>query len=409
MTRLKKNTKPNIAGTTTNASTHVPGQHLGHSLQETRFVMRLLQVSDEWTVSIEVFDDVGVEAANGSRIAEQDKSTLEDNPISDRAIGLWKTLSNWINAINSGELDVEKTKFDIYVSRPKKGEIAESFSRASSITEALVAIRNAREKLWGASPSNNYKDRLPETIKEYVNNFLGADEVVACKLIVAFSLLFGSGSPQSDLRELMKNQLIDDDLIDDVMAHAQGWVKNRIDLLLEQKKPASIPKKEFKIELVSYIKRTRLSRILISVARDPEQGEIEENLRLKTYIRQLEIISCDDVERIRAVNDFIRASTNRTRWSEQGIVHRKSFDEFEEGLIRAWENYKRKTSLLSHLTNDSDRGKNLYSDCSLHQTTLQGMDVPPHFIPGSYHSLSDKEIIGWHPNYKDELKLKGEE
>ena len=94
--------------------------------------MRLLEAEPGWTVSLEVFEDVGVETAEGKRVAEQVKSTYKGNPISDRAVDLWKTFSNWIDAVSCGNLQLDKTTFEIYVSRPKTGDIVSRFSKASS-------------------------------------------------------------------------------------------------------------------------------------------------------------------------------------------------------------------------------------------------------------------------------------
>jgi hypothetical protein len=37
------------------------------------------------------------------------------------------------------------------------------------------------------------------------------------------------------------------------------------------------------------------------------------------------------------------------------------------------------------------------------QLRLQGMDVPFHFIPGSFHTLAETLDVGWHPRYREVL------
>ena len=132
---------------------HVPGQYLGYSLQTTRFLVHLLEADLGCTISLEVFEDVGVETIEGSKIAEQAKSTLKGNPVSNRSIDLWKTFSNWVDSAKSGELNPDTTRFELYVSHPRKGEIAESFSKVKSKDEARVAFQNARTILWGSAPT----------------------------------------------------------------------------------------------------------------------------------------------------------------------------------------------------------------------------------------------------------------
>ena len=47
----------------------------------------------------------------------QTKSSLTGNPIADRAVDLWRAFTNWINAVEAGQLSVEDTIFCIHVFR----------------------------------------------------------------------------------------------------------------------------------------------------------------------------------------------------------------------------------------------------------------------------------------------------
>jgi hypothetical protein len=380
-----------------------PGQYLGYSLQATRFLMRLLDAPAGWTVSLEVFEDVGVETGQGNRIAEQDKSSLEANPVSDRAVDLWKTLSNWLDAAQSGELNPETTKFVLYVSHPKTGEIVESFARARSSAEAREALLQAREKLWGPSSTFPFRPRVSRTIAPYVDKIFEADEHMICRIIQNFQFESGSGSPQEDLRAVFATRLIPPEIVDDALAYALGWVKENTDRLIEQKKWARISVESFQAAIVSFVRKHDNRTILNTFATKPSHEQIQHDLRIRTYVRQLDMIEADDEQKIRAVTDFLRASVDRTQWSAKGLVHASSFDEFEEGLVRTWDNHKRKTEIKFPAHSDVQKGQYLYLECSSHQATLEGLQVPPHFTPGSFHALADEPVIGWHPHYRREL------
>ncbi len=176
-------------------TSQVPGQYLGYSLQTTRFLARLLEAEAGWTVSLEVFEDVGIETTEGNRIVEQVKSNYDNNPISDRSEGFWKTFSNWIDAVQNGDLRLEKTSFEIYISKPSTGDIAVSFSNAHTIEEARRALIEARDKLWGHAPDFNLKPKVSSTIEPYVSKVFKTDETIVCKIIKAFLFSCGSGSP----------------------------------------------------------------------------------------------------------------------------------------------------------------------------------------------------------------------
>jgi len=59
-------------------SPHVPNQYGGFSLQETRLTALLLEAAPGSILSLEVFEDVGVDLPDGRRIAEQSKSSLSE-------------------------------------------------------------------------------------------------------------------------------------------------------------------------------------------------------------------------------------------------------------------------------------------------------------------------------------------
>ena len=244
------------------------------------------------------------------------------------------------------------------------------------------------------------------SICQYVDNVFLTDEDFVCEIIKNFTLEFGSGSPQSDLKKLLAdNPFVPPDLIDDVDSHLQGWVKKKIDLLLEQKRIAIISFDEFKNEANSYVRSVDNRTILSSFAPFPNKEEVEKNL-LRTYIQQLELIDSNTNEKICAINDYIRAAIDRNNWAKNGIINEKSFVELEDKLRRKWQNTKTKTVIQYTNKSDPEQGKLIYSECMSFETDLQGLPLPPHFIPGNYHSLSEELNIGWHPNFDKLLSRK---
>ncbi len=398
--------KKNNNTTTTNSgkkSPHVPNHYGGFSLQETRLTARLLEADPGSVLSLEVFEDVGVELPDGTRIAEQSKSSLDGNPVSDRAVDMWKTLSNWVEAVNGGELDPTKTRFELYVSKPVNGPIVDSFSKASSKVEALAALEATKTKLWGPPPAHAKKTNLAVSICDYVNLFLGADQDITCAIITAFSLIQGGGIPQEDFENLFRNKIISEQNIELVANQALGWVKSRTDKLIQQGKPAYVDRDEFFTELNAFVRRVDRQNILRSFASDPTQNQIDQDLAAKTYVRQLKLLDTEYDRQVEAVTDYLRSSADRTIWSAQGLVHSESFTEFESDLRSAWKNLKTEADLTCVNPTEVNRGQLLYSKCCLYTATLQNMEINSSFTRGSFHTLADDQIIGWHPDYKSKL------
>lgn len=386
-------------------SSNVPGQYLGYSLQLMRVLSRLLEAEEGDVISLELFDDVGVDKRNGHKIAEQGKSTLNGNPVSDRAVDLWKTFSNWVEYVESGVLKIDKTKFDIYVSRPKDGDIVNAFTKAVTQAEAKAALTSAKTKLWGPPPKNALKPHLPKTISPFVNHVLEADEGIVCKIIQSFSLLCGEGCSHESLKTLLTKKLVHKDIVDTVILYALGWLKVKTDSLLEKKQAAIVSYEEFHRELTSFVRKADRRQLLVSFAPAPQKSEIHADLtRARNYVRQLELIESAESDIIRAISDYLRASKDRTVWGVMGHVNHTSFDEFEEDLQRIWQNLEKQGKIRYGHLSDEDKGKMLYLECSQYKGKLEGLDVPSHFTPGSFHALADVPSLGWHPNYKNKLK-----
>jgi hypothetical protein len=179
------------------------GQALGYSLQYTRLTALLLEAGDKSCCTLEVLDDVAEQEPEGKTKLFQSKSALTDNPVADRAISLWKTLFNWLELVKAGHVPTE-TLFEIYVSRPVNGELVDSFHNCRSDKDAKMAIKKARDLLWGKGPDFPKRAVLSKILSRYVNPVLGADEKLLGPILVNLQLKCGSGSPQADIETVIR-------------------------------------------------------------------------------------------------------------------------------------------------------------------------------------------------------------
>jgi hypothetical protein len=212
-------------------STNVPGTYLGFSLQASRFLMRLLQAEAGDVVCLEVFEDVGVERADGSRVVEQNKSNQTYNALSDRVLDIWKTMANWAKAVVAGELDANTTQFEIFTAKPASGPIATSFRDANTIEQATAAIEAAHQVLLGQLKKNG-KPSLGEAVEPHVSAFFGCDRSIAASIVSRFTFKSGQGDSIDDLKSALMRKLVSDENCDDVLRWALGWIKSETDGLL---------------------------------------------------------------------------------------------------------------------------------------------------------------------------------
>jgi hypothetical protein len=381
-------------------SPHVPDQYYGYSLQAIRFLHLLLEAPPGTMVCLEVFEDVGTVAPNRRTRASQVKSGLVKNPLTDHSVELWKTLANWVSAVEARTLDPTSAIFEIYVGKNRSGRLASAFHNARSEADAIAALGAARVALFG---SGRMRRKLPSDLQSQVSRVLDSDRGRFCNILRNFQITTAKRDPLADLRPLVVAKWVRPESIDIVIQHAHGWLKERLDSLLQMRKPAIVSVDEFIEEMRRFMPRCDFRHIVVNMAGRPTAEQIAAE-RAKTYVLQLELIELEEEGTLEAINNYLRSIVMRTKLSEDGIVHDDSFKEFADALTSFWRN-KRRQNRLSYPSHSAiQSGQLLFSDCCLHRQKLQGLELPDYFTPGSYQSLADEMEIGWHPEYVTTLK-----
>lgn len=358
----------------------------------------LLAKSDEGAlVSLELLDDIAVQGSDGEVSLVQSKSALTANPVSDRAIPLWKTLGNWAQDLPK-DTDFSKLTLVMAVSNPRTGGCVSAFNNAATTDEARKVISEA-EKEFASELSS--KDSTEKDLSFHLKRFFRSVPAHCAEIIRCFRLETCLVSPQQDLPRFFP--FMTEDVQEDVVTHAQGWVKRQAELLLEAGKPAILSRDDFYREMTSYIRKRRERAILRSFAPAEIPKDKEAELLPRLFVRQLEIVDLDFSDRLQAVSDYFRATFDRTKWGESAEVHPSSFTEFDDNLERAWRNLQRQCALEHKSLAEEERGQMLLSRCCAHTAQLEGQGVPNHFVPGTFHHLSDEQKIGWHPRYSELL------
>ena len=356
-------------------------------------------------VSLEVFEDVGTLAPNGQILASQVKTGLVKNPLTDRSVELWKTLANWVSAVEAGALEPTSAIFEIYVGKHRCGTLALAFHNAQSEAQATAAIGAAAAALFG---NGKTRRKLPADLSGHVSRVLDSDRRRLAQIVKNMRIATARHDPLADLRPLVVTKWVRSESIDIVIQHAHGWLKERLDNLLQTRRPAIISVDEFIEEMRRFMPRCDFRQIVVNMAGPPTSEQIAAE-RVKTYVRQLELIELEEEGTLEAINSYLRATVMRTKLSEDGIVHDDSFTDFEEALTSFWRNKGRQNHLSHPSHTETQRGQLLFSDCCLHRQKLQGLELPDYFTPGSFQSLADEMEIGWHPAYETLLmKEQGE-
>jgi len=399
---------PKPIAITTRKSAQVPGQLFGYSLQPIRLLNLALDASPGTVLSLEVFEDVGAVDETGKTLASQTKSGLETNPVSDRAVDLWKTFSNWRTAVASGQLSLVTARFEIYLAKRRTGRLVSMFHAAMTEAQAKAALDLARNMFWGAAPKYPRKKKLATTLAPFVNHVLDLSSQDAIGIVQSFDLSVAVKDPLRDLRPKVNAKWVRPESVELVIQHAHGWIKEKLDGLILEGKAAALNVDEFNAEMLAFLPRVDFRQILTAIAGTLElTDDTIAAEQLRTYVRQLNLIEYSEEDVIESINNFLRASAERAAWSEAGIVHEDSFDDYEESLIAFWKNKRAAHRVIHKSLSNVEFGQLLLADCGAHQQKLQGLEVPVFFTPGSFHALAEEKSVGWHPEYETLLSFGG--
>lgn len=381
-------------------SSSAPGQALGFSLQFVKMTELLARADDDAEVEFEGLDDISLKSSRPDGVFElyQTKSALESNPVADRSPAMWKCIANWTDTVTKYGLVGKSLKLVLFVSNPvPAGEWAVMLHDANTDEDADAAIAKIRTTLWGDAPDFILKSKVAAGLAPELERFFSADEAVRRTVVRSFSLEVVKADIYSELAAVAR--FVDDRLKTDVIAHACGWTKERVDQQLGAKEPAVIKGIEFRREMVAYIRKFNELAILRSFAPAAPTPEETEQLRLRTFVRQLELISVEYADQLQAISDFHRAAIDRTRLGEAGDVHPTSFNELDDRLSRSWKNISRQKQLEFKNLSDEERGELVYRECITQDHLVEEQHPQEHFVPGCYHLLAEDTKLGWHPQF----------
>jgi len=382
---------------------NAPGQFLGYSIQLPRALYHLLKSGPGDAVCIEGLGDVTTLTSDSCVIAEEDKSSITSNPLTDRSTNLWKTFSNWIEAINCGDLDVGKTKFILYCNQSGSHGIVDEFNSAQNQLEAKNAIDYAKAELNDTKPEHD--------IWKYYNFVVNQHETLLLDVIERFELQVGNGAGYDEVRNEIKVKLVPDNQIEFIMDNLSGWLLKEIIEKIKSRKLAVVSWDDFSRQFLVLIERIRKRELLDFTRVYPlSNEEVQKQVKIDPlYLRQLDVIGSSDDELIEAVIDFLKANTNRYEWIERGIIDEDIASDFESKLSTFWKNQRKRIKLTQSKLSEEEQGQLLYTDCKSRQETIREMSPPESTIAGTYHTLANEPVIGWHPNWDKLLSKQKEE
>jgi len=372
---------------------NAPGQFLGYALQVPRALFHLLKAGPGDIVCVEVLGDVTTLTADAHVISEEDKSSINSNPLTNKSTDLWKTFSNWITALNNDEINIQKTVFIIYTNQSGRSGVVNTFHSATTKKEAQNAIAEAKKLLEDIDKDHD--------IWKYYDFVVHQNEELLAEVIQKFELQIGLGAGYEEVRNELVRKHLPTSQISFLLNTISGWLQKELTEKIAARQPARIRWEDFDRQVKVLFDRARRLELIDFTLQEPiEESDIQQQVKVRPcYLKQLDAIDCDVDDTLEAVSDFLRAKVNRDKWIEGEIIDEIIASDFQKRLISFWSNHKKRIELTQKDLNEKELGQLLLSDCKTRQEKIRDMDPPHSTIAGTYHALADEPVLGWHPNW----------
>jgi Holliday junction resolvasome RuvABC endonuclease subunit len=398
-----------ISSIASETSHSAPGQLAGYYFQAERALFHLATGKRGTVVGIETLDDVTAIDRHGQTTLEQDKHyTSNRTPLGARSKEFWNTLNNWLNAIETEEIALEKTEFHFVTNKTVNAGLVHDLiqlqmgSDEARITKFIAKLRKA-----GASP--------PKQLKTIVEGVLGRSDETLRELVQRIRVTdAGQASCGEALRETITDaMLLDTKSAPDVLNGLLGWLHDTTLLLIRSGKPAWFTRGDFaeryQRELFAHADKTFFKER--AAAEIPVTEEDRATYRERLFLKQLLWLGIpeNDEQFMEAMNDVYRSTAEAIRLTQKGTVTLKDFHAFDDRLVEKWKSLRR-VHAPKPLPPSEDGlqgvGSTMLHRAMDHREPLAGQPTQEGYLTrGAFHKLADEPRLGWHPHYQKKWEL----
>jgi hypothetical protein len=354
----------------------------------------LFKESVEWTIAIEAGDDVDKSGPTGRELTQL-KQRAPGTRLTNASIDLWKTIRIWSLALGNPNFDLATSKlFLVTTAEVSPGSVAKLLQAGDGRDEAAAlslleetaqtSTNEANKKSYEAFMALSLADR--KALLEKIEIVPKTLDIFALRkrLESAAALAVHRGHTDRFLHRL------------------EGWWFERCLEVLDN--PGStisgVLFDEFYTETRDGFRPDQLHI-------DPDVVDLEPAPTAfdgRVFVQQLGLVGIAKRRLDLAIRDYLRASTQRSRWVRDQVLRVGELALYERRLRGEWEiQFARMCDDLPDTCEALEKvsaGKNLYgwAEGFLHIPIRLGCNEP--FVTrGTFHHLADRKTVGWHPDF----------
>jgi hypothetical protein len=348
---------------------------------------------------MEVLDDVAFESEGkpGELLQTKHHVSRKAN-LTDASPDIWKSLRVWLSGVSSGTLPGDTLLHLLTTGLAPVGSAA-SYLRGDSERDP----RKARERLDAVAQSSVNK-RLQSSFDAYTKLKLGERDNLLSRVLVI------DKSPSIiqvlNMLEEILGLVVDRKLVPQLVQRIEGWWFQRVvSHLVETGDPI------FGEELDGEI--TRLRDDFRSDSLPIDASILDETIDPNAFsehgfVEQLRLIDAQRPRLLKAMREYYRASTHRSRWLREGFLKPGELERYERRLVEEWE-YRfddAKSELDKDESEDNKRraGRKVYAWVEMDASyPIRPGCMEQFVVRGSYQTLSERLRVGWHPEFRERL------
>ncbi|WP_276651619.1 ABC-three component system protein [Thalassospira lucentensis] len=356
--------------------------------------LQLVEKSTNSHVAIERYDDISFENANYAECLIQAKHSNTPKSLSDNSVDLWKTIRVWLHERAAGSATTDSTRYNLITNSEASDGSAMSMLRPypsqRSETDAYVSLKKAAETSTNLEAKEGHSAFLKLT-KEEAIDFLSKVEI------------FDRSSGLADVRYdiVGKLKIISEEHAEDIANELEGWWLNVLGEHLTTSNLAPIPLQQVLRKANDIGDQYKGGGLPVYAPEDLGAKAYSVDDEAFMFVRQMRVVEMPESSIQRGVQDFYRASAQRARWARESLLLDGEGAKFDTALCDSWGREGDALRATSSINTEEEKklyGRMLCAWASRHTHPFRNV-VEAWMTSGSYHALSDKKRISWHPEF----------
>lgn len=381
--------------------THNASEQMLGYLYQVRYALYLLLKSEDpaYQIAIEKFDDISFAKDGEPKQLIQVKHHTEPASLTDSSTDLWRTINVWLDAIAVDVTLLDHTDFLIVTTATVPDNSVASYLMCGNHTAAL-------ERLLAIAEVSQNQSHL-----RYYEKFRCTDITVLRRFIRRIKIISSACDIVDVENEITKYirftcrpehlQLATEGL--------EGWWFRECVKSLSSFLPVFTDQRQLQGKIYEITRRYDEDNLPVEFWNIDEVNDKILDPEERIFLEQLKLLNFRSRSLRLAIQDYYRATQQRSSWLRQGLVFTNELDTYEHRLVDAWEHaFADMEEGLQDYGSPTENekikaGKQLYSDVMERDIRIRPRVEAAYIMKGTYHHLANSLTVGWHIDFFERL------